>query len=84
MFLKLSDTDKNAEKIQIDLLRKASIAQRIHIVSSLSASTSNLSRRAILRANPHFSKQDVDIAFVDLHYGHDLAERLKKYLESKK
>lgn len=80
----MNDTNKSAEKIQIKLLRKASVCQRIHIANSLSETTRNLSRRAILRANPHYSKQDVDIAFIDLHYGRKLAERLKAYLERKK
>jgi hypothetical protein len=83
MLSRLNDTNKNAEKIQLDLIRRASVTQRIHAMSSLSETTRSLSRRAILRANPDFSQQDIDIAFVDLHYGHELAERLKKYLESK-
>lgn len=83
MFSKQKDTNKKVEKIQIDLIRKTTTAQRIHSMGSLSATTRSLSRRAILRANPHFSKKDIDIAFVDLHYGHKLAKRLKNYLKSK-
>lgn len=77
------DTHPEIEKVQIALLRKATLARRFEIVRSLSQTTIELSRRAIQRANPTFSQREVDLAFVAYHYGEELAERLRRYLEQR-
>jgi hypothetical protein len=76
----LSDTAPEAEKIQIELLRKASVAERFACTCSLTAAAISLSRRAIARANPHLSAREVDLKFVELHYGKQLATRLRRYV----
>jgi hypothetical protein len=78
----LSDTTPEAEKVQIELVRKASVADRFARMCSLTATAISLSRRAIARANPHLSPQEVDLKFVELHYGKELATRLRAYLKS--
>lgn len=78
------DTAPQAEKVQIELIRQSSVARRISIVRSLSQTVMYLSRRAIQRANPSLSEREVDLAFVELHYGKDLAERLHSYMERKR
>ena len=40
-----------------------------------------LSRRAIQRANPSLCEREVDLAFVEYHYGKELAEGLALYME---
>jgi hypothetical protein len=75
------DTALDAEQFQISLIRKASVAQRISRVRSLSQTTITLSRRAILRANPGFSETDRDLAFVAHLYGTKLAQSLRGYLD---
>ncbi len=82
MLNKLNDTNPKAEKIQISLLQKAGTAKRASTMISLSQTTINLSKRAILRAHPNYNEKEINIAFVRLHYGKDLADRLKKYLNS--
>jgi len=77
------DTAAQAEKVQIELIRKSSVSKRVSRVRSLSQTTVYLSRRAIQRANPSLSKQEVDLAFVANHYGANLAERLRLYMEHK-
>jgi hypothetical protein len=81
MHTKQSDTHPEIEKVQLSLIRKANIAKRIARARSLSQTTAKLSWRAISRANPGLSEQELDIAFVAYHYGTDLAERLKQSLE---
>ncbi len=76
-----SDTAPEVEKLQIELFRASSVAGRISLVRSLSQTAMYLSRRAIQRANPSLSEREVDLAFVANHYGQDLAERLRLYLE---
>ena len=78
------DTTLQAEKVQIELIRKSSVSQRVWKVRSLSQTTMYLSRRAIQRANPALSEREVDLAFVENHYGKKLAERLGLYMESKR
>jgi hypothetical protein len=77
------DTAPEAEKVQIELIRKSSISRRISIVRSLSQTVIYLSRRAIKRSKPFLSERELDIAFVANHYGEELAERLRSYLEQK-
>ena len=84
MIGKSPDTDSQAEKVQIELIRQSSVAKRISMVRSLSRTAMFLSRRAIRRANPSLSKREVDLLFVELHYGKDLAERLRSYIEHKR
>ncbi len=75
------DTSSQAEKVQIELIRKSSVSRRISKVRSLSQTTMYLSRRAIQRTNPFLSERELDLAFVANHYGENLAECLRLYLE---
>ena len=77
------DTDPAVEAIQIKLLQQASFAKRFNIMSSLTQTTRQLSFRAIQRANPTLTKQELDLLFVAYHYGSELAERLRIYLEQR-
>ena len=74
------DTHPEAEKFQISLIRRASIACRIARARSLSQTVIQLSRRAISRTKPGLSKAELDLLFVEYHYGSDQAVRLRKYL----
>ena len=84
MITQSPDTTPEAEKKQIDLIRKSSVPRRISIVRSLSKTVIYLSRRAIRRARPSLSEREVNIAFVANHYGEELAVRLRMYLERQK
>jgi len=75
------DTAPQAEQVQIRLIRESSVSKRVSKVRSLSQTTIFLSRRAIQRTNPFLSEREVDLAFVASHYGENLAERLRLYLE---
>jgi len=77
------DTHPGAEEIQIMLLRQATVAKRLAVMRSLSQTTIQLSRRAIRRANPTYSPLEVKLTFVAYHYGGELAERLRQYLEQR-
>jgi hypothetical protein len=79
----LSDTRPEAEKVQIGLLRKASASQRFARMCSLTAAAISLSRRAIARANPKLNPQELDLKFVEVHHGKQLAADLRRYLETR-
>ena len=80
----LTDTHPDAERVQIELIRKASVAERIRRMRSLTTVATKLSRRAIAEANPDVSRQEVDLMWVELHYGKELAEGLRKYRNERK
>lgn len=83
MICQSPDTTPQAEKVQIELIRRSSVSQRMSRVRSLSATVMFLSLRAIQRANPAMSEREVGLAFVEHHYGKDMAQRLAFYLERK-
>ena len=78
------DTHPESEAFLVSLLRKKSTAEKFALVCSLSQSTIKLSKRAIARANKNFNEDDVNIKFVELHYGKDLALRFQKYITQKR
>ena len=78
------DTNPRTEKVLISLIRKATPAKKISQVRSLSQTMMQLSKRAIARANKEIDEEEVNLAFVAHHYGKDLAERLRKYLDQRK
>ena len=75
------DTAPKAEKVLIDLYRQASPAKKFALVRSMSETMMQLSRRAIVRANEGLSEREIDILFVEYHYGKELALKLKEYLQ---
>ena len=75
-----ADTSVEAERVQIDLLRKAPVSRRLHLAWSLSATVISVARRALARAQPRASQQDLDLWFVELNYGPDLAAALRAEL----
>ena len=77
----LSDTDEKIEKVQIDLIRQLSTPERVSRLRSLSQTVINLSRRAIRRANPELSENELKYKFLAYNYGYEIAENFKKYME---
>jgi len=77
------DTDPPSEKVQMDLLRTASIAQRVAVAFSLSKTVIRLARDAIRRQNPQSTDREVMLRFVAINYGAELAENLRIYLQRK-
>ncbi|MBI2756046.1 MAG: hypothetical protein HYX52_04975 [Chloroflexi bacterium] len=78
----VSDTDRAAERVQIDLLRAASFERRATLARSLSTTTLELARRAIEEAHPDASEDELGVRFVAACYGKALAERLRRYIEA--
>jgi hypothetical protein len=78
----VSDTHPLAKRFQIELLRRATVSERLARMRSLTATTINLSRRAIASANPRLTPRQIDLKCVELYYGRELARRLSDYLGS--
>jgi hypothetical protein len=76
----LSDTHPDAEKVQLELIRKASVAKRISLMRSLTSMLVTLSRNNIAKSNPGISSKEVKLRWVEYNYGKPLAEELRAYL----
>ncbi len=72
-----ADTSVEAERVQIDLIRAAPVSRRLQMAWSHSATIIGLARQALARARPDASRQELDLQFVELHYGVDLATALR-------
>jgi hypothetical protein len=70
------------ERIQAEVLRRLGPQRRLEQMRSLSATVIGLARRAIARARPGSSDEDVLLAFVELQYGRDLAARVRARLQA--
>jgi hypothetical protein len=77
------DTQLDAERVQVDLLRAAPVARRLHLALALSATIIGAARRALARAQPRASARELDLRFVELHYGADVAAGLRADLDSR-
>lgn len=75
----LSDTQPEAERVQIELARRAAPAEKFAQVRSLTDLVVRLSRGAIARAHPGLSPEEVDLKWVELNYGKSLAAELREY-----
>jgi hypothetical protein len=76
-----ADTDADAERVQVELLRTAPVSRRLRLALSVTATVVGAARRALARAQPHASARDLDLRFVELHYGADIATGLRDDLE---
>ena len=76
-----SDTSPEAERVQLELLRRAGEARRFQLLRSLTATVIDASRRALLEAMPGASEQEVLLRWVELHYGKTLADGVRSRLE---
>lgn len=76
-----ADTDPDAERVQVALLRAASVGRRLGLAFGLSATVIGSARRALVRARPDASAREVDLRFVALHYGTGLADAVRAHLE---
>ncbi len=75
-----SDTDPEAARVQLELIRRAAPAKRLSLALSLSRTVLGLSRRGLARRLQGASEQEVGLRFVELHYGHELAQAVREEL----
>ena len=76
-----SDTSPEADRMQIELLRRATPARRGALAMSLSATVVELARRALRQQDPQASDEELQLRFVELHYGHEIAAGLRVFLQ---
>jgi hypothetical protein len=76
----LSDTDPEAERVHLELLRAASPSRRLRLALSLSRTAMGLARDGLARSLPGASAEEIGLRFVALNYGRELAEDVRAYL----
>jgi hypothetical protein len=77
------DTSAHAERVQIRLLREAGPTRRFEMARALTTTAVELSRAALRKRHPALSEREVELKFVELCYGQELAQRLRSYLEGR-
>jgi len=75
-----TDTDPVAERLQVALLRAAGTTRRLALALSLTDTVHDLARSAIARTLHVADQTEVRLRFVELHYGRDLAEAIRRRL----
>lgn len=78
----LSDTHPDAERVQIELLRRKTPAERLAMARRLSDLVVRMSRQAIARRHPDWTPQQVKLAWIEMSYGRELADQVRDYLEA--
>jgi hypothetical protein len=78
-----SDTHPEVAELQIEMLGKATVAQRIQMMRSLTKMAVRNSKRAIERARPEMTPRERDLFFIELNYGRELADRVRAYWENR-
>ena len=77
----MNDTDPRAAAVQLDLLRRAGIERRSAMACRLSDAVIELSRRALRdRSAPGTDERELQLRWVEQHYGAELAQRVRRYL----
>ena len=79
----LTDTHPDAEAVQFELLRRMTTAQKFELTCALTDMAIDQTRRAIERRHPGISQREVDLKFIELSYGADLAEKVRLYLKER-
>ena len=77
-----TDTHPEVAELQFDMLRKATVAQRMQMMRSLTEMAVRNSKRAISRARPELTERECALFFIELNYGGDLASQVRGQVDS--
>ena len=75
----MNDTHPEAERVQIELLRKAGPRRRAAIASRLTNQGKWRTRQSIAKAHPDLSDDHRALLLIELMYGEDLAARVRDH-----
>jgi hypothetical protein len=69
------------ERVQIELIRKASSAKLFGLIRSMSQTMMQASRENIRRLHPDANNEELTLIFVELYYGKELANLVRTQME---
>ena len=78
------DTSPEMERVQIELIRKASPAKLFGLVRSMSQTMMQASRENIRKLHPDASKEELTLILVELYYGKELANLVRTQLDRRR
>ena len=81
MWTQSEDTSPEMERVQIELIRKASPAKIFGLVRSMSQTMIQASRENIRKLHPDASEEELALIFVELYYGKELANLVRTQME---
>ncbi len=84
MAIPVESSSQAADRVQIELLRAAGTKGRFAKTRAITAAAISLARRAIRKQHPEMSEEEVLLEFVAVHYGRDLAEKVRRYLDDRR
>ncbi len=82
--MSVTDTRPEAAEVQLELLRRAGPERRVALALRLSSSVIRASRRAIAERHPELDDEGVRLRWAELHYGQELADRVRAYLAARR
>lgn len=80
----LGDTDPEAERVQLELLRAAPPARRAALACRLSDQVRHLALRALRRAHADAGDDEIKVLFARVHFGDELADGLARDLAARR
>lgn len=83
MKLQSADTNIRIEEELIKKFRAMSSSERFFKAVHLSDFVMRQSRKAIAEANPSLNELEQKLLFISVHYGEELAERVRRYWAEK-
>ena len=78
------DTSPEAERVQIELIRKASPAKRFKIMEAWCQFLIEANKQGIRKNRPDLSEEEVGLIFVANNYGRALGDQLREDLSRRK
>jgi hypothetical protein len=84
MRMQSEDTSPEMERVQIELIRKASPAKIFGLVRSMSQSMMQASRENIRKLHPDASKEELSLILVELYYGKEVANLVRTQMKRRR
>lgn len=78
----LTDTSPEIDRLQIERLRQATPSERLATARRQSRLVIGMARQAIQRVHPDWTQDQVDIEYVRVHYGDQLARLFRQGREA--
>jgi hypothetical protein len=78
------DTSPEMERVQIELIRKATPAKLFGLVRSMSETMIQASIRNIRKLHPDASQEEITLIFVELYYGKKVANLVRSQIEKRR
>jgi hypothetical protein len=74
-----TDTSPEAEEVQLDLIRRMPPSERALKALRMTTRLIRECKSAIARNNPALTQREIEIAFIALNYGEELAKAVEHY-----